>query len=1039
MRAACTEPSNQYATERGVKTMDFLYNPGNTGIHKLAGRSAIIPAAHTGVYYGNKEDSEMLQSLNGDYLFLYRTSDDMNDFYRMNLDDSDWDTIDVPSMWQYRGYGQCAYTNISYPFPFNPPYIDADNPVGYYRRHFYVQEKTARTILHFGGVDNAFFVYLNGQFVGASKGSRNAAEFDVTSSIVAGDNLLAVKVMTYSDASYLEAQDMLLANGIFRDVYLLHLQSFTLWDYRVSSDLKNFFIDFKLKGAIDGDLVCVKIGDKEKTLPAKEDLKTTFVIDEPHLWNAEDPFLYPLTITLLRNQEIVEVHSKRIGMMHSEMHNWKFLVNGSPVYIKGINRHETDCDNGRAISREAIEREVRMIKENHLNAIRTSHYPNDPYFYELCSQIGLYVMDEADLETHGCQDTGDQGYLSKLPEWRDAYLDRVQRMLELDKNEVCVFIHSMGNECGAGENMLACQRLAAAFDPHHVAIHDMEVNRDKLMHGAPLEEGDNLLRMGYLSRAELEQVDACMPIYMQIEYAHAMGNSPGFLRGYQEYLYAHPKCIGGFLWEFKSHSIRRKNKNGPDDFLYGGDFNDCGHWSNFCLDGYLRADGTPKPSWREVAEAFSPVFVSVKGNDYEIRNTYDFTNLAGTECIAELQEDTDIIESWRGALPDVLPHHSFCLEAPLKVKHPRAGAVYYINLYFYRDGQLIGRYQHKLGALCSGEKYIPQRGNIRYEQHGNTVAIETEHAYIRIEEGMLSRYETDGISLLSSPMSWNFLRAPIDNDGITGMYRWAERDIVQWDEALLKTLRFAPRNTFVENIGNSVRISVQGRILPQSRHYGLDAVMQYDIDAKGVVLVAVQAVPYGKWPEHLPRIGMRFDMEGDFGNIVWYGRGPEENYCDCLHAAPVGRYEKPVSQSYAKYDRPQDTGNHEETAYLQIGNSKSKNITIVGCPSFAFETHDVSLETLSKARHRSDIVKDSKTHVYIDYRMRGLGSHSCGPLPEPEYELSVHPFTFAFVLAGNCSEHDARILHRHSFGVTTTSGKAEGTNENFSSTEGALL
>ena len=1020
---------------------DYLFNPQCVGVRKLAGRSPLIPATQTGVYYGNKEDSSLLQSLNGQYQFAYRLSDELPDFFRPELRDEDWDTIDVPSMWQFRGYGKCTYTNVSYPFPFNPPYIDAPNPVGYYRRHFALKKKTHRTLLHFAGVDNAFFVYINGQFAGFSKGSRNAAEFDISEFVREGDNLLAVKVMTYSDASYLEAQDMLLANGIFRDVYLLNLDRFSLWDYRVTSDLHSFTLNLTLLGAAEGDSVSINLNGDCRTLPAKDIAQIVFPIENPHLWNAEDPYLYPLTIALLHDGKPIEVHSKRIGMMHSEIRDWKFLVNGKPVYIKGINRHETSCDNGRAISRETIERETRMMKANHLNAVRTSHYPNDPYFYELCSQIGLYVMDEADLETHGCGDTGDQGFLSKLPEWKSAYLDRVQRMLELDKNEVCVFIHSMGNECGKGENMLAGQRMAAAFDPHHVAIHDMEVDNDKLLHGKPLEEGDNFLRMGYLSREQLEQVDQNLPIYMQIEYGHAMGNSPGFLMGYQDFVYSHPKCIGGFLWEFKNHSIVRKNADGTQDYLYGGDFDDCGHWSNFCLDGYLLADGTPKHSWYEVFEAFSPIYVTGNGTEFELRNTYDFRTTENILCRAELMEDTRKIAEWNGFLPIMEPHATAAFHIPLRVEQPVAGAAYYINLHFFDGDTCIGNHQRALGILKVGAAYVPSELHLEWKQNAHSVTVGNADFTAVFENGMLQQYRKQNDDFMESPMTWNFMRAPIDNDGICDMYHWSERDITLWREALLSTMRFYPRSTTVEEQNAYIRIRAIGRVLPQSRYYGLDAVMQYDVYADGTILTTIHAAPYGLWPEHLPRIGLSMDMNGSFDHLLWYGRGPRENYADCLAASPVGRYESSVANSYTLFNRPQDSGNHENTAYLQVRNAVGKNLSVIGCSAFAFEAHDVSLKTLTNARHISDVHTDGKTHLYIDYKMRGLGSHSCGPFPEPEFELSVHPFTFAFVLNGNISEEEALALHRTDFGIQT--GRNDNANSAvnglFASKQGALL
>jgi beta-galactosidase/beta-glucuronidase len=337
-------------------------------------------------------------------------------------------------MWQYRGYGKCQYPNVQYPIPFDPPYICCDNPVGYYRRKFTVKNPAAKTILHFGGVDNAFYVYVNGGFTGFSKGSRLPSEFDISSLARAGENEIAVKVFTYSDSTYLENQDMLLASGIFRDVYLLHLGEVSVWDYRIDTTLSDITVGVTLDyHGESGYKVVITLDGKRIELDAAFNLSHKFIMENPKLWNAEEPNLYDLTIELVKDDKTVEIHSKRVGMMVTYVKGNKFYVNDTPVYIKGINRHEHDCKNGRAITTKLIEHELKLIKSNNINAIRCSHYTNNPAFYEIATELGLYVMDEADIETHGCEVTGDQGYLSKKEEWLPAYMDRVTRMLESNK------------------------------------------------------------------------------------------------------------------------------------------------------------------------------------------------------------------------------------------------------------------------------------------------------------------------------------------------------------------------------------------------------------------------------------------------------------------------------------------------------------------------------------------------------------------------------------------------------------------------------
>ncbi len=578
-------------------------------IGRLPARATVIPAQARGVYYRNKECSSFLRSLNGDYRFRYLLSDTFKDFYLIEIDDSDFDIIDVPSMWQFRGYGKPEYPNIRYSIPFSPPFVKKQNPVGLYRKHFFVDSVAEKSILHFSGVDNAYYVYLNGQLVGFSKGSRLAAEFDVTPLIKQGENLLAVKVFTYSDATYLEDQDMLLASGIFRDVYLIETEKDTLWDYGVTTTYTSISVgaelcvssEYRIRFTLDGESV---------EYAAEGCVEHTFELKDPRLWNAELPELYDLSIELIRNSQVFEVHSKRVGIMHTRVEGNKFLINEHPIYIKGINRHENNAWNGRAVTVSEIESDLKMIKANGLNAIRMSHYTNDPATYEIAAELGLYLMDEADLETHGAHvANGDQGYLSKSPEWLAAYADRITRMLEINKNETAIFLRSYGNEAGTGENIYKCIDIMRAFDPTR------EVR-------APQEYKDNHFRyIGYYPMSVVEALEEDGYPVMAVEYAHAMGNSPGCLEDYWDYNYTHENMLGGFVWEFRSHGFGARDENGTVYYKYGGDFDDDYHWCNFTMDGYCTSDGTPKPSWYELCAVSFAAYTTFDGKINARRRT----------------------------------------------------------------------------------------------------------------------------------------------------------------------------------------------------------------------------------------------------------------------------------------------------------------------------------------------------------------------------------------------------------------------------------
>lgn len=985
-----------------------------SGINRLDARSNLIPSQIRDVYYKNKEESVFLQSLNGEWFFNYRPSDDLDDFAQIRTDG--WDVIDVPSMWQYRGYGQCRYTNVDYPIPFNPPYVACENPVGYYRRKFLVENPSKRTILHFGGVDSAFYVYINGEFVGFSKGSRIPSEFDISTNVRRGENDIAVKVFTYCDGTYLENQDMLTASGIFRDVYLLHTETVSLWDYRVFGSDDGFKIDITLSGDdFHGASVDVELEGTVKSFDAAKKIVCEFPMKNPRLWNSEEPNLYQLYITVRTADGAQEIHSKKIGICYSEIRGGQFIVNGRPMYIKGVNRHEYDCKNGRAISVDLIEKELHMIKDNNINAVRCSHYTNNPAFYEICSEIGLFVLDEADLESHGCMATGDQGYLSKDPQWFCAYADRVDRMLMQNKNEACIFMRSVSNECGRGENLINCLKRIIAFDPTKVAIHDQQELSDTLFD--PVQgEYDFIKRVGYPSRELIEKTSKILPIYMLVEYGHAMGNSPGFLEGYQKLVYETDNFIGGFVWEFKNHGFRSEDEDGNVYYKYGGDFDgDKPNWYNFCMDGYLMSDGTPKHTWYELGEVFSPVYVTYNSGKIILKNTFNYRNLDSLTVKWELCEDYHSIKSGQMPLPHAAPHGDAELMLDTAVMKGKPGARYYLNLHFFDGGKNIGNTQIKLDAT-HGEKANRRKFDGEIVFRNDRICVKSDNFTVEFENGMAERFEKNGKLIFDSPLEFNLWRAPTDNDGIMGMDSSFYRNVEKWQSAALETVRFFANDIRADVIGGLAVVQSRGKILPMSKYLGFDTVVQYVIDGDGVITVDIKAEPYGKFPENLPRIGLHLATDSNIRSVTWYGRGERENYPDCTKASPIGLYNADITDTYTVFDVPQESGNHENTAFALFA-SDNASLAVIGCDEFSFSYHDFTLNSLTQAKHRNELARDCKNHLYIDYKMRGLGSHSCGPEPEEEFELRPHAFEFAFVMAANIDKDEALRLSQTDFGI----------------------
>lgn len=564
----------------------LIENQNIYGVNRLEPRCTVIPSGKRDVYIKNRFSSDMIVSLNGAYKFLHTLNSEDYTVFSTDYDDSSWDTLDVPSMWQYHGYGHCTYPNVQYHFPFDPPYIRCDNPVGIYRKKFKYSKDSGRCILHFSGVISAYFVYLNGEYVGFAKGSRNASEFDVTDIIKDGENLLAVKVYTWSDGSYLENQDMLNANGIFRDVYLIKTANTHVWDYALRTDTKKIYAEITIDNPKETTSVKMICDGDEKCISAiNGKVNTVFEIKNPKLWTAETPNTYTVYIELYDGDTLLEVHSKKMGLRKSEVAGNKFLVNGKPVMLKGINRHEHDRKNGMAVSDEQMETEVKIIKDFNLNAVRCAHYTNHPLFYELATEYGIYVMDEADMESHGASITGDQGALSKMKEWEYSYLYRTKCMIENNKNESCIVIWSIGNELGNGENIEKCAEYIRKT-PYNMPIHQSQDNFYN-------PRFDDFRKNGYCTLHSMSDEfypPEGKPVVLT-EYAHGMGNTPGNLKEYWDYMYSHEQYCGGFVWEFKSHGFYAEDENGVPFSKFGGDFSkdELNHWMNFTIDGYLKA------------------------------------------------------------------------------------------------------------------------------------------------------------------------------------------------------------------------------------------------------------------------------------------------------------------------------------------------------------------------------------------------------------------------------------------------------------------
>lgn len=960
----------------------YIENQRMNGENRLPQRTMSIPSGRRGVTYENFTDSDRVKLLNGVWKFRYIEKDEGDALRDPALDDTSWDDIDVPSMWQYRGYGKCRYTNTRFPFPYDPPYVFTENPVGQYRYRF-TAEKAPHTILRFTGVGGAFFVWLNGEYVGFSKGSRIAAEFDVTDKLVDGENLIAVKVFTWSDAAYMENQDMLLANGIFRDVYLISYAESYLWDYTVVPEKNGFRLFPEMKG---GETLSAELYDAEgKLVSAVHDCGTECFLEvaEPRLWNAEDPYLYELVL-----RDGGEIVTKKVGLRFSEIKGNRILINGIPITLKGVNIHDNNCHDGQAITAAQIRSELEDIKNCNLNAIRCSHYTKNPVFYEIASELGIYVMDEADCETHGCGETGDQGSINKDPAWFDAFYDRISRMYYQDKNETCINIWSLGNECGYGWNFVRMAKW----------LNEQKVPKPISANANGDTEGIFAFRLtGYMSMATLRNFEPEGKPVLMLEYGHAMGNSPGALEDIWNYIYANEQICGGYVWEYKSHGFYVKGKDGRPRYLYGGDFGgEAFDFSNFTLDGYHTSDGTPKPTWDELREVSAPVHLYRNDEGVFAYNTLDFTTLSGVKLdfsVVSLKpgaERGEVVREEVVALPDIAPHSSVKLDVDLSVEglsgHSAAEFV------FSLDGRKLGHKELVLTDETTARTLTQDSDTLSVEENGETVVVSGNDFAATFSGGVLSGFVKNGKTLIDRPMRLNLVRAYTDNDGIVGLY---PRHITEWDNALLDDAKFwAHTVTIGHGSDGSVTVTAEGRLMPEGLWWGFDMRITSRV-VNGNVEISIHGKPYGKIKDILPRIGVRFDLPEAYESCEWYGRGPGDSYVDRKADAHFGNWKGDIASMNFLYDVPQETGNREDCRRLTVSGGEL-SLGVEG--KFAFSCHDFTLENLKKARHFDELERTARKSLYIDYRMRPLGSHSCGPEPEPEYELRPHEFDWSFRL-----------------------------------------
>lgn len=910
--------------------------------------------------------------------------------------DSDtWGTIPVPSNWQMLGHGHPHYTNVPYPFPLDPPRVPTENPTGCYVREFMLPDAWRGMIvwLRFEGVDSAFHVWVNDKPVGFSKGSRLPSEFDITSALQAGRNTIAVRVTQWSDGSYLEDQDMWWLSGIFRDVYLLARPAVHLTDVRIEAPATG---DLRVHTTLHGT------GTVETELLGPTGPR--------RLWSAEDPFLYTLLVKVRDAQgRLCEVVPQRVGFRTVEIKGDRFLINGVAVKFKGVNRHEWHPDRGRAVTREDMLTDLRLMKQHNINAIRTSHYPNHPSFYDLCDELGLYVIDECDLETHGfAYFPGWKGNPPDNPEWEAACVDRLERMIARDRNHPCVVMWSLGNEAGFGRTHRVMFQRARQLDPSRPVHYEGDqmaecadvLSRmyppleflDKLIAGTePIEEPTQ-----YPQQKNVLPPDryTAKPFVM-CEYAHAMGNGPGGLLEYWERIYRSDRLMGAFVWEWCDHGVRQRTADGREWFAYGGDFGDQPNDGNYVCDGLVFPDRQASPGLVELKKVIEPIHtevLDVESGRVRITNRYDFIGLDHLELEWSVNFQGTVVE--RGILP--VPTLSPRQSTELTIPGTQPGFV-----------QLSYRLAYDTAWAARGHEVAWAQWERPFREPRSTRArtpLElretTTHAEIIGSHGrwvfdkvraVLSGWEAQGQPLLRAGPRLYFWRAPTDND------RGFDNVAKIWREAFLHMLQHRTDEvTVVQSNPTTVAVVARTWIAPPKWDWGFAAEYTYTFHGDGRLELAVTVTPQREVPPSVPRVGLQLTLPLRFDRVRWLGRGPGEAYVDSKQAQRFGWWQSTVDDLYTPYIRPQENGNRTDVRWVQFTDAGGFGLRAEGLPNFSI--HRFTPDDFANARHPHELVPRDYLTVHLDHAHYGLGSNSCGPLPWEWYRLRTQPWRFAVTL-----------------------------------------
>lgn len=1031
-------------------------DPTTTDRNKIEGRSDfVLFGSATEALNNDPESSGFYKSLNGSWKFhiVKHPSQRPKNFYKVDLDDSDWDNIPVPSNWEVEGFDIPIYTNVTYPFPKNPPYIgypskspnkelspgqtinlnsvngengdEIYNPVGSYRRTFTVPEDwdDKEVILRFGSISGYARVFVNGKEAGMTKASKTPAEFDITPLLKDGKNLLAVQVFRWHDGSYLEDQDFWRLSGIERDVYLQAMPKTTLWDYFVTSGLTrnyndgNFSVNVKLKAFEKSNIkkpkVKVTLFDpqekeiytetKEAGKPTEEILFRT-IIPDAEKWSGEYPNLYAYTISLLdKNDKEIAALAGKTGFREVEIKNARLMINGEPITVKGVNLHEHHGEKGHVPDRGMMRKDMEVMKQNNINAIRMSHYPHDTYIYDLADEYGMYVVDEANIETHG-MGAELQGNFDKsvhpayLEEWAPAHMDRMQRMVEFHKNHPSVIIWSLGNECGNGP----------VFYDGYDWIKKRDTTRMVQFEQAGENRNTDIVCPMYPSMDHMKNYaedDTKKRPFIMCEYAHAMGNSTGNFQEYWDIIDSSPHMQGGFIWDWVDQGLKAETADGREFWAYGGDLGgqDLQNDENFNANGLVTADRVPHPALMEVKKVYQNIRFKKEGAAILVKNEFNFTDLDNYAFKWELIGDGETVKTGEFDVK-AAPNTTKTVNINLPELRDKE---YFLNVFAYTKnagemipaGHEIAREQFRIGNTSffdSPPKSNP--GKLKTERKGNRLHFSTERTagIFNTESGMFESYHLKGsaeepVSVFPQPYFW---RAPTDNDFGNGMPR------------KLKAWKTATHNSGVSDvtIGKKTTEGLPVTVIYRLAGVNVPYTVTYYIENNGDIKVTASLNADKDLPE-IPRFGMRLVLPGAYDQLEYYGRGPWENYPDRNTSSFIGLYKDQVANQFTReYIRPQESGYKTDVRWLQLKNGSGSGITISGEQPLGFSALNISTEDLDPGeqkaqRHPTDLKVQDKVFLHVDYKQRGLGGdNSWGRYPHKPYRLEENAYSYSYTI-----------------------------------------